>query len=92
MKNDYIIRQKTIENLKTFAPEHYTELINQLILKQPAENVQEVRHGKWVLCYEDWRKQIAGDKCSVCGFEHYGTYIGDYHFCPNCGAKMDLGD
>lgn len=55
----------------------------------PAADVAEVRHGRWVQCFEDWRKQIEGDKCSVCGFEHYGTSIGHYHYCPNCGAKMD---
>ena len=49
----------------------------------------EVRHGKWQACFEDWRKQIEGDECSVCGFQHYGTSITHYHYCPNCGARMD---
>ena len=55
-------------------------------------DVQEIKHGKWKLCYEDWRMQIAGDECSSCGFQHYGTCISHYHYCPNCGAKMDGGD
>lgn len=38
---------------------------------------------------EEWRKQIAGDECSVCGFQHFGASISHYHYCPNCGAKMD---
>lgn len=50
---------------------------------------KKVSHGRWEECYEDWRKQIAGDKCSLCGFEHYGTSIKHYRYCPNCGAKMD---
>ena len=54
-------------------------------------DVQEIKHGKWKLCYEDWRMQIAGDECSACGFQHYGTCISHYHYCPNCGAKMDGG-
>lgn len=54
------------------------------------EILKEARHGKWGRCYEDWRHQIEGDKCSICGFEHYGTSIAHYHYCPNCGAKMDL--
>lgn len=45
--------------------------------------------GKWEQCFEDWRKQIEGDRCSVCGFEHYGAAINHYHYCPNCGAKME---
>ena len=52
-------------------------------------DVQEIKHGKWKLCYEDWRMQIAGDECSACGFQHYGACISHYHYCPNCGAKMD---
>ena len=51
-------------------------------------DVQEIKHGEWKLCYEDWRMQIAGDECSACGFQHYGTCISHYHYCPNCGAKM----
>ena len=63
------------------------------ILKEaPAADVQAVKHGKWKLCYEDWRMQIAGDECSACGFRHYGTCISHYHYCPNCGAKMDGGN
>lgn len=54
-------------------------------------DVQEIKHGEWKLCYEDWRMQIAGDECSTCGFQHYGTCISHYHYCPNCGAKMDGG-
>jgi hypothetical protein len=63
------------------------------ILKEaPAADVQAVKHGKWKLCYEDWRMQIAGDECSACGFRHYGTCISHYHYYPNCGAKMDGGN
>lgn len=55
----------------------------------PAADVAPVVHGRWEQCFEEWRKQIEGDKCSMCGFEHYGASIAHYHFCPNCGAKMD---
>ena len=61
------------------------------IANAPAADVQEVKHGEWKLCYEDWRRQIAGDECSACGFQHYGTCISHYHYCPNCGAKMEGG-
>lgn len=61
------------------------------IKSAPAVDVQEVKHGKWKLRYEDWRKQIPGDECSACGFQHYGACISHYHYCPNCGAKMDGG-
>ena len=64
--------------------------ICSLILEAPAADVVEVKHGEWKSCFEDWRKQIEGDECSACGFQHYGNCIGHYHYYPNCGAKMDL--
>ena len=68
-----------------------TDIYN-VIKSAPTADVQEIKHGKWKLCYEDWRRQIAGDECSACGFQHYGACISHYHYCPNCGAKMDGGD
>ena len=33
-----------------------------------------------------WRGAGFGDyECSLCGFSVYGD---QYHYCPNCGAKM----
>ena len=88
----YIDRKSLISNLKEFANEQLTPLIENLIQKQPTADVVEVRHGKWQPCFEDWRKQIEGDECSVCGFQHYGTNIRNYLYCPNCGARMDGDD
>lgn len=47
-----------------------------------------VVHGRWESCDEDWRHQLEGNKCSVCGFEYYGNL---FKYCPDCGAKMDGG-
>lgn len=63
----------------------------KILQEAPAADVQEIKHSEWKLCYEDWRRQIAGDECSACGFQHYGACISHYHYCPNCGAKMDGG-
>lgn len=67
------------------------QMIEHYFNSTSTADVQEVRHGKWEQCFEDYRKQIEGDKCSVCNFEHYGTSIRHYYYCPNCGAKMDKG-
>lgn len=67
-----------------------TEALNIAIaaLRGPTrEQVERVR-GEWKECFEDWRMQIAGDQCSRCGFQHYGTSINYYKFCPTCGAPM----
>ena len=66
----------------------------------PAADVVEVRHGKWVETQEPlgWRVVDCAE-CSVC---HESWIIGEdssiddyecmWHYCPNCGAKMDGGN
>lgn len=82
---DYIERNELIKNLKYFAPEHYSGLINNLIMKQPAADVEPVVHGHW--------EQVDDTKCrcSRCDIiALIGLYPhGDKNYCPNCGAKMD---
>ena len=72
--------------------EHEDPALKYAIERVPAADVAEVKHGEWKLCYEDWRKQIAGDECSVCGFQHFGVSISHYHYCPHCGARMYGGE
>ena len=51
----------------------------ETVKDQPAADVMEVRHGRWIEDHEFF-------KCSECG------YLTDYrlsNFCPDCGAKMD---
>lgn len=81
---EYIDREKLLHSLKTAGAisgwgEH---IINNF----PPADVAPVKHGKWELCFEDSRRQIEGNKCSVCGYEYYGN---KYFYCPNCGARMD---
>ena len=53
----------------------------------------EVVHGEWEVIEDDYF-DLVELKCSVCGeswgFEGYEDCIPqNYHYCPNCGAKMD---
>ena len=55
----------------------------------PTADVQEVRHGKWILLNECANEGIY---CSAC---HKKVYQTDYanqklksNYCPNCGAKL----
>ena len=99
--SDYIDRDELIKHIKDLptwwgddsvgCAFYLTRAITS-IENAPVADVQEIKHGEWKLCYEDWRMQIAGDECSACGFQHYGTCIWHYHYCPHCGARMDRGD
>ena len=51
-----------------------------------AADVFPVRHGRWK-CHGD----CGVTECSVCGWS-VEEYVGDYAYCPNCGAKMDGGE
>lgn len=96
-EKEYIEKSKLISDIECIDICDCTDIddifieVERTIDEQPTADVQEVRHGKWEQCFEDYRKQIEGDKCSVCNFEHYGTSIRHYYYCPNCGAKMDKG-
>lgn len=57
-------------------------------------DVEEVRHGEWIEptmqeCFDG----IAVLTCSKCSFKHTLQddcgYSPIWHYCPNCGAKMD---
>lgn len=62
----------------------------KIIDEQPAADVQEIRHGRWIKKYLEYKQCLY--KCSCCGTEVNKRYIEDFghkDFCPDCGAKMD---
>ena len=67
-----------------------------VVYNQPAADVAEVRHGRWVII-EDLYGEMA--KCSLCGF-FMGVNeptnglpdIKYLNYCPNCGSRMDLDE
>ena len=90
--SDYISREAALTELQNPELFNVSPRFLQILRDIPAADVEPVRMGQWERCFEDWRQQIEGDKCSACGFEYYGTGIRSFHYCPNCGAKMDLED
>lgn len=96
---EYINRNKLVENLEQFAPEHLTPLIRTLIEKQPAADVEEVKHGEWIQGWElekgfEDNDEIPYIKCSLCGKTEW--HIDKErnttpNYCSDCGAKMDGG-
>lgn len=56
-----------------------------IVLKEPAADVAEVRHGEWKY-YHKQNKAV----CTNCSFERdLDTDFGRAVACPNCGARMD---
>ena len=59
----------------------------------PAADVQEVKHGEWVLVKPRRKGRNATYKCTVCN-QLYSSYYNDvqeWTHCP-CGARMDGGN
>lgn len=64
------------------------DVVSNWLVGQPDT---EGKHGKWIRVYNRPKSIIF--RCALCGGETY-KYIQEYSypFCPNCGAKMDLGE
>ena len=55
----------------------------QIVAKcAPTIDAEPVKHGEWK-CMAD----CGVTECDQCGWS-IEKYVGDYNFCPNCGAKM----
>ena len=61
------------------------------IVAIPPADVAPVVHGMWE--YEEPTINTYGMvKCTVCNWWSIDPYVSIvYHYCPNCGAKMDGG-
>lgn len=91
-----------LDNKEEFAgnslPENYCEGLyeaTELLDDLPAAEVAEVRYGKWDA--SDRYKFLDGStciRCTECGaalhLDEYQKY--NWHYCPNCGARMDKED
>lgn len=65
-------------------------LVISAVSKAPTITLDDLRpKGRWLPHPEDWREQMVGDQCSLCGFEYYGNR---FAFCLNCGVDMKDGD
>ena len=82
---EYIEREALMRNLKHFAPEQLTPLIESLIQKQPAEDVVEVVRCKDCKNYDN---QFSVDNCGWCDEFNCGT--SDEKFCSY--GKREVGE
>lgn len=97
--SDYIKREDAIEVVRVMSEVAlsdgdrvaYGKVWNQL-KDLPFADVAPVRHGRWE-SFEDVFMETCY-QCSECGLSFYLADGGTpkenkYHYCPNCGAKMD---
>lgn len=74
--------------------DHYTSGFDEAVTRVedfPDADVAPVRHGRWLKS----GKEVCGDHqyfCSECNEEYWEglSWPDRAHYCPNCGAKMDL--
>jgi hypothetical protein len=96
--SDYISREAAIDRLNknlsacnpgTFSEMCYADAI-ETVKHLPSADVEPVRHGRWEYNAQTIHTQSLM-RCSFCGWWTLDPSVdGAYHYCPNCGAKMDL--
>lgn len=96
---DCISRQAAIDALdKRFDSIPMEQTTEILLLRKDLRNLPSAQpqrmRGKWT--YGEDEYGIDGYHCDKCGFfvpwdytHKFINFIKDYHFCPNCGARMD---
>lgn len=93
---EYIEREKTVERLRSLGNREYRkekgtiqDAIKMISYPEytPSADVSPVVHGRWIEDHDYL-------KCPECGIMVKQDFtffdIGDWNYCPNCGAKMDL--
>lgn len=69
--------------------------VRDWISDAPTIDAEPVRHGRWIKGHGMMPPEYFGrHKCSLCGHFALSRKIGHEelsNYCPNCGAKMDLG-
>ena len=70
----------------------------RIIRRHAVFRTVEVVHGEWTIIEDDY-EDVTILECSVCEmsfrFDEYDGLLPQaqtYHYCPNCGAKMDGDD
>ena len=86
--DEYIKREEAYEDFEKCNgenPKWTPSRVKTLIARQKAADVAPVRHGLW----KPFSKTMYLKECSECGQLVEAKH--NYHYCPDCGAKMDGG-
>lgn len=95
IERSYIRKMAMFEMAYTMETETDDAVVLRMIDDAPAADVAPVVHGRWEDSIDEW---LGTDvyTCSKCR-ESYVLVEGTpkenlWHYCPNCGAKMDIKD
>ena len=96
---EYIERAQLLKNLgydETRRADVLPGSTFDIVLKEPAADVAEVRHGRWIPSDMGGVEPDEAYICSECG-EPWTLIDGNpaennMRYCPNCGARMDKED
>ena len=61
--------------------------LREAIDDAPTIDAKPVRHGRWIY----YKNHAAVVQCTECGLIRNIYKQEGWHYCPNCGAKMDGG-
>lgn len=99
MDDDTISRQAAIDALfelyeyqRDIDPTEAADLVRQgiyLAEKKIEQLPSAERRGRWIDGNEGKWNTVYCPKCSVCHTPFYGIETARYHYCPNCGARME---
>ena len=90
---EFISRTEALEDFESCNAEnpYWTpQRVKTLLLRQPAADVAEVRHGRWERV-STASGIISRVRCSVCAGTQPLTFE-NMPYCPTCGARMDEED
>lgn len=92
INNDTISRQAVHRQINKWVASGESDK-SLLSLHNRVDNLLSVsteKTGRWIDdgCYAEGHSDHAY-RCSECG-EHYIGYVGEFNYCPNCGAKMEV--
>lgn len=91
---DYIDREALLTHQYNASHSNWPQLAEMVVGVEdiedaPAADVAPVVHGQWIEDHDYL-------KCPECGVMVKWDFtffdIGNWNYCPNCGAKMDGGD
>lgn len=90
---DYIERETLLEAISKVGGSPLSEWdtagVVSLVANQPAADVAPVKIGFWKISGVNPANNVIGNfKCSLCA----RTSLEDSDYCPNCGAKMEVGN